>query len=473
MWEHECAAYLTSAVTGGQWTETRKAKLPDFTGPALCQLCLDATGTPAHRHVCSRTTPATGWTPPDEATRAFIDGLDEGRRNTLRDRAVLTVAIPIATPQTESKGWQWITQPPDSNADGLRWFVDGSRRYAAEWTLATTGCGVAVLDSNDLLVAYAWATPPAWATTANMAEAWAVLLTIRTAPNTPHIVTDCMAVLNAAQAGAHAAVQGKRIDARIWKEVVELTGGELKTLRSRLTWMPAHTAAEGVENKRKSDGKPVSVSEWRANQLADQLAKRGAEQSDLRIAADKIIRTASDALCHSAAQLGIVTRAANRFKVETVDSEGKVLVSYLRDSTSITASARKKKLDKASLKAKPAVLPLDEPELVLRTMPCAPPRTLANDKAARLRCESAKRKTATVDATARLVAEAASSATPTAVSATTRMQALRQRLSYKWSSAAGDAPASPNGVSCSLASCSAQVTSDDTIATPSNYEAPV
>ena len=40
MWEQECAAYLTSAITGGQWTEIRKAKLPGYNGPALCQLCL-------------------------------------------------------------------------------------------------------------------------------------------------------------------------------------------------------------------------------------------------------------------------------------------------------------------------------------------------------------------------------------------------------------------------------------------------
>lgn len=87
-----------------------------------------------------------------------------------------------------SRDWQWLTEPPDCNAEGLRWFVDGSRRYASEWTLATTGCGVAVLDSDNQLVAYAWATPPDWVKTANVAEAWAVLLVLRHAPEIPLIL---------------------------------------------------------------------------------------------------------------------------------------------------------------------------------------------------------------------------------------------------------------------------------------------
>ena len=80
-WEQECAAYLTSATTGGQWTQTRKAKLPGVDPTALCQLCFAEKGTPAHRHHCKTTLPRDGWTPPDLAAQAFTDRLHEGRRD--------------------------------------------------------------------------------------------------------------------------------------------------------------------------------------------------------------------------------------------------------------------------------------------------------------------------------------------------------------------------------------------------------
>ena len=37
-----------------------------------------------------------------------------------------------------------------------------------------------------------------------------------------------------------------------------------------VTWMPAHTHLIGTNTKLKSDGAELTISEWRANQLADQ-----------------------------------------------------------------------------------------------------------------------------------------------------------------------------------------------------------
>lgn len=68
-----------------------------------------------------------------------------------------------------------MTAPPDQDADDLRWVIDGSRKFATEYTLSTTGCGVAVLASDDSLVAYAYATPPPWPSW----FAWALLRTLR------------------------------------------------------------------------------------------------------------------------------------------------------------------------------------------------------------------------------------------------------------------------------------------------------
>jgi hypothetical protein len=104
------------------------------------------------------------------------------RRNALRDRAVHTVSVPIPEPQTNSQGWQWMTDAPQADADNLTWIIDGSRRYAADWTLSTTGFGVAVVDQEETLLAYAYATPPSWVKTASAAEAWALLLTLNSQP---------------------------------------------------------------------------------------------------------------------------------------------------------------------------------------------------------------------------------------------------------------------------------------------------
>ena len=166
-----CRPYLVSAISGGQWTQTRKAKLPGLTHGTKCQLCFSADGTTQHRHVCSTTTPADGWTQPNSKIKQYCSSLSIDRRNALRDRAVHTVSVPIPEPQTNSQGWQWMTDAPQADADNLTWIIDGSRRYAADWTLSTTGFGVAVVDQEETLLAYAYATPPSWVKTASAAEA--------------------------------------------------------------------------------------------------------------------------------------------------------------------------------------------------------------------------------------------------------------------------------------------------------------
>ena len=186
-WTSSCCGYLNSAINGGQWPQVKKAKLPLFEGTDLCQLCLASKGTLAHRHECPASRPAAGWTPLDDKAKCFLDTLSEHRACTLQTRGVLTVSIPIAAPQIPTCGWRWISQPPDpQQLQGLTWVIDGSRRYAADWTLSTTGCGVAVLGLEGELLAYATATPPPWVKTAGAAEAWALLLTLRENPVRAH-----------------------------------------------------------------------------------------------------------------------------------------------------------------------------------------------------------------------------------------------------------------------------------------------
>ena len=147
-WTPRCRSYLTSAVNGGQWSQRMKSKLPRFEGTTKCQLCHEEEGTLRHRHSCRVTTPQQGWTPFGPGASRFIEALSEPRARLLQIRGILTVRIPIARPQTPTNGWRWLTDPPDSTDESLKWVIDGSRKYASHWSLATTGCGVAVLNSE-------------------------------------------------------------------------------------------------------------------------------------------------------------------------------------------------------------------------------------------------------------------------------------------------------------------------------------
>ena len=437
-WEPECAGYLTSATSGGQWPQTRKAKLPGVDPSALCQLCLAAKGTLAHRHCCSTTRPSNGWVPCDPEVQAFAAKLGDDRLKTLAERAVLTVAIPIPAPQTETPQWQWVTAPPDCNKENLRWVVDGSRRYTTEWSLATTGCGVAVLNGAGDLVAYAWATPPAWVKTSGMAETWAVLLTLRWNLAPPAIITDCLGVLNMAQAGARVATSARNPTARIWREIVDLSGGDLRQLRASLVWMPSHESAESASSTRNSAGRIVSVPEWRANQLADILAKRGAGTSALRDAADKTIKLAGKTLCHHGAQLGLVTRAANKHRVEYTDKEGKPAFKFIRDSTPLEKQNRREKIQPA--RPKPVLpdamfppLPATSASANAEHRPPGKPSTtsLQQDKSLAASMQTRDRKRKGHERTGALVQELAQTFSPQAIDAATRMEAIRARLNSR------------------------------------------
>jgi hypothetical protein len=147
-WTTKCKGYLNSAINGGQWTQTMKARLPTFEGTTKCQLCHLHEGTLLHRHCCAVTTPSMGWTPFDEPSQAFLATLSEDRANAVKTRAVLTVSIPIAEPQVQTNGWQWVSDPPDVNADDLTWVIDGSKYNGATHATAPTGCGVTLMDAE-------------------------------------------------------------------------------------------------------------------------------------------------------------------------------------------------------------------------------------------------------------------------------------------------------------------------------------
>jgi len=331
-WAPACKGHLISAIAGGQWPQARKAKLAGCKADGLCQLCRRESGTLLHRHTCPVIMPAGGWQPFPPRAAQIMGGLNATRRAILTTRAVMVVSIPVPSAQVASEGWVWHSEPPDVADVDLVWVIDGSRKHAEVWETATTGCGVAVIRKDGTLVAYAHATPPPWARTAAAAEAWALSLVVELCPFIPSVLTDCKAVVDAAWAGVYAATAASRPTARIWRRISHCVNGDFGQLRRRIVWMPAHTACEAVGARRKSDGTAVQVTEWRANQLADALAKLGAGSSEYRAKVGQLIADARTALQCSAARLGEVTRAANNHREQVACADGSLKWVTRRDS---------------------------------------------------------------------------------------------------------------------------------------------
>jgi len=354
--------------------------------------------------------------------------LSEERANAVKTRAVLTVSIPIAEPQVQTSGWQWVSDPPDVNADDLTWVIDGSRRYASHWTLATTGCGVAVLDKLGMLIAYATATPPPWVKTAGAAEAWALLLTLKANPYPPKVLTDCMALLHTARAGPASAGRGRNTDARIWNEIATVTGGCYKELLNQLVWMQAHTSAACGNVRVKSNGRDLTTSEWRANQLADTLAKRGALVSPLRDEADKAIAVAGGALQQVAARLGVVTYAANAHIVEGFKEDGTAFTVTKRDSSTMPQALAKRRDENRQRAVGVADAKMPVPVAPVRDTTPLTPLTLAQTRAQQRRARASAKKLEEDEHMRQVVAAAAARGVPQPRSAEDRMESLRARV---------------------------------------------
>ena len=326
----------------------------------------------------------------------------------------------------ESPGWRWLTQRPDPDAEGLTWVIDGSRRFASDWALSTTGCGVAVIDQAGSLIAYATATPPPWVKTASAAEAWALFLTLRMNPGPPRVLTDCLGLLVAAKAGPYIATGSKRADARIWKLIDSVTGDDFKALAKVLVWMPAHTTASEARLRAKSNGKELTAAEWRANDLADKLAKKGAISSPLREDADAAIKNAGGALVQIAARLGTVTLAANQHRVDFLKPDGTPSFRLDRDSSPMPALAAREKLAKKEVAADAPTLPVVPKRPRPAAAPLAEPTTQQRkieDRRSRRSAEVATQLTQV----GYLVTEAAASSQPQTVTAAERLAALRVR----------------------------------------------
>ena len=144
--------------------------------------------------------------------------------------------------------------------------------------LTTTGFGIVVTASDGTVVGCAQGAPPEWVRSAAASEACALLLVIRCnmlMPNMiPNIVTDCKSLLTIATGGARRATGPKQPLARIWGQIAAALDNDLKALGTggKLRWVPAHLGESAVGSVR-TCGRVFTATDWRANWLADALAK--------------------------------------------------------------------------------------------------------------------------------------------------------------------------------------------------------
>ena len=160
--------WLASAVTGGQWPQVRRARVPRWEVDDRCQLCLQATGTLEHRWQCNSTVPADGWVQHAQEQEALLSTWSEARRRLLRTRGIAVVAILVA-PALNAPQLRWRTSPPDPTNEALEWFSDGfvvfpkwdeAAAAAAASSLSTTSAGWSRLRKRRCLAQCAPLLPP-------------------------------------------------------------------------------------------------------------------------------------------------------------------------------------------------------------------------------------------------------------------------------------------------------------------------
>ena len=87
---------------------------------------------------------------------------------------------------------------------------------------------------------------------------------------------------------------------RVEGDIVSLVSSQ------RLVWLPAHQTTGAIMNRWLSNGKRFSVVDWRANRLADAVAKMMANDAAPANSSMKTVKSGIAACRHAAAVLGLL-----------------------------------------------------------------------------------------------------------------------------------------------------------------------
>ena len=247
-WRRHHGPFLLSAISGGQWTQSRRAAVPGWGTGDTCQLCHEAKGTAAHRFVCKITVPDGGWPPPPSKAAKVVSVLSGQRKSALQLKSLLALRVP--RPPRSTDGWfNWLRAvPPHICFDETIWYIDGSLLDGRWRELCATGFAVVVTSIKGRLLGFGHGAPPDWVRSAAAAEAWALAFVVSANPFVPQIRTDCQNLVTTAAAGIASATLSSRPLARIWNKIgVALEGNTGLLLEARcLRWIPAHLTAASI-----------------------------------------------------------------------------------------------------------------------------------------------------------------------------------------------------------------------------------
>ena len=314
---------LLSAMSNGQWSQAHTAMVPSWhIDDTRCQLCLADIGTLEHRFLCSAIRPADGWPAAPKAAKKALSllSLQPSRLNLLWTKARLVIKLPAPRSQHEGD-FKWLVDPtPHPHADSATWYFDGSMLQGKWLQLRVTGFAIVVVRQGSLL-GYGFGSPPHWCLTAAAAEAWALAPVLKSSPTMPHMKTDCMSLIRTAESSSIAATDAKRPLARIWSAVGHTLDADIKQISEaeRLSWMPAHQSLSMIGERQLPDGTRLTAVDWRANRLADALAKQAATRFALPKEALELLASGAAAVKYAAGILGRATWGANNCKVTKVD----------------------------------------------------------------------------------------------------------------------------------------------------------
>jgi hypothetical protein len=105
-----------------------------------------------------------------------------------------------------------------------------------------------------------------------------------------------------------------------------------ETLSQVLKWGPAHTTLATLGSKLKSDGRPLTAVDWRANRLADAAAKLAAHSVRVPWEVREKYEYLGAAHLYGAALAGAACRAANNHMSSQPQPDGSVKQVRSRDS---------------------------------------------------------------------------------------------------------------------------------------------
>ena len=177
------------------------------------------------------------------------------------------------------------------------------------------------------------------------------------------------------------------IAASIDGDISRLTDG------GALVWMPAHSTPAAIGRALKSDHSEITAADWRANRLADALAKAASGEAPDCAAIDQLLHSAEVLVEHEAAVLGASTALSNGCEVSIPRTDGGFQRVLHRDSTGLR---RVRPMQPQPVPVGAVATAAPEPELAF---PCAdtggshPTRTCARTTCRR-RAASQRRKVA-------------------------------------------------------------------------------